>query len=164
MGRGGAGGASPMHLYLSSPQLIRGRSSRVSRSGKELDILSPNRGGSFLLEVPIRLPGASLSGHPGHLAQTSPLCHSRKCHHERNKQMFFNNMQVIPFKAPPPTHAHLSPAPATCRSPFFGIAFKWAVVTDWMTSEASRRFPCVFYSVREEQPEVKKYQLGSVWP
>lgn len=77
--------------------------------------------------------------------------------------MVFNDMQVIPFKVPPPTHAHLSPTPATCWSPFFGIAFKWVVVTDWMTSEVSHHSPCVFHFIREEQPEVRKYHIGPVW-
>lgn len=81
--------------------------------------------------------------------------------------MVFNNMQVIPFKVPSHTHTHthICPLPLPlAQAPLFGIAFKWLVVTDWMTSEVSHHSPRVFYSMREEQPEVKKYHTGPVWP
>lgn len=78
--------------------------------------------------------------------------------------MVLNNMRVVPFKVPPPTHALLFPAPATWQSPFSETAFKWVVVTGWMALVVSHRFPCVFYSICGEQPEVIKYQIGSVWP
>ena len=49
------------------------------------------------------------------------------------------------------------PYPATCQSPFWEMAFKWAVVTDRMVLEVSRCFPCVFYSTWGAQPEVTKH-------
>lgn len=78
---GTAGGASLTRLYLSSTWLIQGCPSRVSWSAKDLDLPSLNGGGSLLREVSIRLHGTSASGHPGHVAQTSALCYSRKFRH-----------------------------------------------------------------------------------
>ena len=61
-----------------------------------------------------------------------------------------------PLECPSHTHTFV-PYPATCQSPFLEMAFKWAVVTDWMALEVSHCFPCVFYSIWGEQPEVTKY-------
>lgn len=74
-GRVEAGGASPMHCQVLSTWLVPGCPRRVSLSQKGLFIPSLNSVSSW--KSLARLPGAPLSRHLGHLAQSDVLCSIR---------------------------------------------------------------------------------------